>query len=160
MARNGSRPARATALPALLAALALVAGCGAGSGGGLATVPGNGGGVTSTSPAPSAGAELTIVYQDGTGATTTWTLACDPPGGTHPHPEAACAALAARGAIALPPVDPRMMCTQIYGGPQQATITGSWRGERVKSVLRRTNGCEIARWKNLTGLLPEVGVTQ
>jgi hypothetical protein len=50
-----------------------------------------------------------------------------------------------------------MMCTQIYGGPERATVTGTFRGERVSSTFSKTNGCEIGRWKALTGLLPATG---
>jgi hypothetical protein len=100
--------------------------------------------------------DLTIVVDDGTGKTTTWKLSCDPPGGTHPTPAAACAVLAAKGRTALPPVPKDMMCTQIFGGPQTAKITGTWLGKPVDSSLSRANGCEISRWKALEGLLPKV----
>jgi hypothetical protein len=42
----------------------------------------------------------------------------------------------------------------VYGGPQTARITGTWEGGPVDATLSRTNGCEIARWKALRGLLP------
>ncbi len=100
---------------------------------------------------------LSIVVDDGSGTTTTWRLSCDPPGGTHPDPRAACQALEANGATALPAVPKDRICTQIYGGSQTATITGTWRGARVRSRLSLKNGCEIARWKMLEGLLPQAG---
>lgn len=119
----------------------------------------------STSPSPStpgagtpdpsdAAGALTIVFNDGNGASSSWTLTCDPAGGTHPDPAAACTALDTNGATALPAVPKDRMCTEIYGGPQTATITGTWRGETVNSSLKRNNGCEIARWTALEGLLP------
>jgi hypothetical protein len=101
--------------------------------------------------------DLTIVSDDGKGKTETWTLTCDPAGGTHPDPAAACAALEAKGKTALPPVPKDMMCTQQFGGPQTAKITGTWKGEPVNATFSRTNGCEISRWKALTGLLPDAG---
>jgi hypothetical protein len=114
--------------------------------------------VTPVAPAAQTGAsvttDLTIVFDDGAGKTKTWKLTCDPPGGTHPNPTAACAALAAKGKTALPPVAKDMMCTQIFGGPQTAKITGSWQGEPVTASFSRANGCEISRWEALTGLLP------
>ena len=135
----------------LVAVLALAtlfaAGCGATSG------------QTVTPKAPpsetaaSTSTDLTIVVDDN-GKTETWTLTCDPAGGTHPHPDAACSALAAKGRIAMPPVAKDVMCTQIYGGPQTAKITGTWRGEPVSASFSRHNGCEISRWKALEGLLP------
>jgi len=96
--------------------------------------------------------ELTIIVRSGPGGDlTTWTLSCDPPGGTHPDPAAACAAIdAARDPFA--PVPPDMMCTQQYGGPETATITGTWRGEQVNASYTRTDGCEIARWSKLAAV--------
>jgi Subtilisin inhibitor-like len=102
--------------------------------------------------------DLTITTTDAAGKSETWRLTCDAagtPGGTHPDPTAACAALTAKGETALPPVAPDQMCTQIYGGPQKATITGTWRGKAVTATFSRTNGCEISRWTALEGLLPK-----
>ena len=45
------------------------------------------------------------------------------------------------------------MCTQQYGGPETATITGSWQGKPVNSTLSRKNGCEISRWDALKDVL-------
>lgn len=101
------------------------------------------------------GDKLSVHYDDGKGNTSDWTLTCDPPGGDHPDPEAACRALEKNGRTALPPVPKDQACTMIYGGPQKARITGTWNGKQVDSTLSRTNGCEIARWKALTGLLPQ-----
>ena len=117
--------------------------------------------VTPAAPASESGGtvttDLTIVSDDGTGKTETWTLTCDPAGGTHPDPEAACAALTAKGATAMPAVAKDVMCTQQYGGPQTAKITGTWKGEAVNASFSRTNGCEISRWQALKGLLPDAG---
>jgi hypothetical protein len=62
-----------------------------------------------------------------------------------------------RGATALPAVPKDQMCTQVFGGPETATITGTWRGKPVMSRLSRINGCEISRWNALNGLLPKPG---
>jgi len=43
-------------------------------------------------------------------------------------------------------------CTQIYGGPQEALVTGRFRGAPVRARFGREDGCEIARW-NLVGFL-------
>ena len=102
--------------------------------------------------------DLTIVIVDGAGTRTTFRLTCDPPGGDHPRPEVACRVLAESGARALPPVPADMLCTQIYGGPEVAEVTGTWRGQPVSSRLSRQNGCEIARWNALAGLLPRGGI--
>jgi hypothetical protein len=120
-----------------------------------------GGSMTPTSPGPSGGstsgaaghADLTIVVHNGT-ATTTWHLTCSPDGGDHPTPAKACSVLAQRGATAIPPVPADRMCTQIYGGPQTAHVTGTWRGKPVDASFSRTDGCQTARWDALAGLLP------
>lgn len=101
-------------------------------------------------------AELTIVVDGGDGGTTTtWHLTCSPVGGDHPTPAKACAVLAEHGRTALPPVAADQMCTEIFGGSQTAHITGTWLGENIDVRLSRTNGCEIARWNALVGLLPD-----
>ena len=109
-------------------------------------------------PSPgSTGADLTIVIDDGVGQQRTWTLTCDPAGGTHPDAVEACAVLVANGAAALPPKRKDVACTQVYGGPERATITGTWQGRPVRSSFSRTDGCEIRRWDLLRGLLPPAG---
>ena len=109
-------------------------------------------------PTPSGDTDLTIVINDGSSSTVTWRLTCNPPGGTHPDPKAACRALEANGAVALPPVPKDKACTQIYGGPETASITGTWQGQPVMSRLARNDGCQISRWKLLEGLLPPGGI--
>lgn len=101
--------------------------------------------------------ELTISTTDGPGqAPTMWTLTCDPPGGSHPDPAGACQALeTARRPFAPVPAD--MRCTQVYGGPETAAITGTWRGERVDASYKRTDGCETARWNALRAVLAPAG---
>jgi hypothetical protein len=81
------------------------------------------------------------------------TLRCDPPGGSVPRPAAACAAIAAAGRAAFRPVPPDTACTQIYGGPADALVTGVLDGRRVWVRFDRENGCEIARWQRLVLLL-------
>jgi len=84
------------------------------------------------------------------------TLTCDPAGGDHPDPEAACRAL---DALEHPfaPVPADTACTEIYGGPQTARVTGTYRGQPVHATFNRTNGCEIARWDGHVALLVERG---
>ena len=77
-----------------------------------------------------------------------WTLTCEPAGGSHPSPEAACSALSANS-DALDPDPPDLMCTQIYGGPEQAEVSGIFRGRKIAIELSRANGCAIARWDRL-----------
>lgn len=82
-----------------------------------------------------------------------WTLECGPAGGTHPHPAKACARLAAVP-HAFRPVPRDAMCTQIYGGPEEALVTGTYRGAAVRARFNRVNGCEIARWNRIAVLFP------
>ncbi|PPK92361.1 subtilisin inhibitor-like [Kineococcus xinjiangensis] len=98
---------------------------------------------------------LTITVTDGAGTSTTWTLTCPAdgePGGDHPDPAGACAALdAAKDPFAPVPKD--LMCTQVFGGPETATVRGRWRDSDVAATFKRTDGCEIARWNRLAPLL-------
>jgi hypothetical protein len=108
-------------------------------------------------PTPDAADELVITVRNASGTTVSWQLTCSPPGGTHPDPGTACRVLTERGATALPPVPKDRMCSQVYGGPETATITGTWQGKTVRSRLSRVNGCETSRWNALVGLLPRPG---
>jgi hypothetical protein len=128
-------------LLALIAMLAAV-GCGTGAG------------------APAAGStgatELKITYwpQGRTAATAKkWTLRCNPAGGTHPRAASACRKL---GAMTNPfaPIPKDAVCTEQYGGPQVALISGTFRGRAVWTQLALRNGCEIARFKRLSFLVP------
>ncbi|NQD87065.1 serine protease inhibitor [Paenarthrobacter sp. CM16] len=59
--------------------------------------------------------------------------------------------------IFFPEPRPDRICTQQYGGPQVAVVTGWFRGKKVNSRFSRTDGCEIARWKALASLLGNTG---
>ncbi len=102
-------------------------------------------------------ADLTVSVSDGNGAVITSMLTCAPPGGDHPDPAAACAALAVAGTDVFSPPDPDLACTEIYGGPQTASITGTVGGTRVNATFSRKNGCEIARWDALGPILGSAG---
>jgi hypothetical protein len=67
-----------------------------------------------------------------------------------PEDSAACAALAEG---ALEPTPRGTACTQQFGGPQTATVTGTVEGRPVDAELSRANGCEIARWQEAAPLL-------
>ena len=96
------------------------------------------------------GTSLTIkVVSDEGVAPKTLTLTCDPAGGDHPQPQQACDAIAAAGASVFDPVPADQSCTMVYGGPQTATITGTYEGKDVDATFSRENGCEIDRWEKL-----------
>ena len=70
---------------------------------------------------------------------------------TRPCPE-----IAALDAADLAPVPTGMACTEIYGGPETATISGTLHGDAVHATLRRSNGCEIERFNRVARLLEAV----
>jgi len=113
------------------------------------------------SPAPSEaarrGSQLTVTMQWAPGLTDTWTLRCDPVGGTHPNRARACALL---DSLAAPFSDSPagMACTMLYSGPERARVVGRWRGARVDAVFDRTDGCASARWRTYRALFTEPGM--
>ncbi|MFG2293096.1 SSI family serine proteinase inhibitor [Streptomyces sp. NPDC048603] len=87
----------------------------------------------------------------------TYTLECEPVGGSHPEARRACARLdrfARAGKDPFAPVPPDEVCSGTYGGRAVARITGTWQGRRVEASFSRKNGCEISRWKELEPVLP------
>ena len=110
----------------------------------------------------SAKSALTVTYwaTGMQGKSVKWTLRCEPAGGTLRAPARACAKLKAGGAKLFAPLRPDVMCTEIYGGPQVARVSGRVRGKAVNATFNRTNGCQIDRWDKLSPwLLPRGGVT-
>lgn len=146
--RDGAAHRRAGLI--LLAALVALLGVGCGS---ESNDSGDAGGGTGADEAP-AGTELTITVwlQGRDGASEEVTLTCDPPGGTHPRPEEACLALQADPS-ALEPLPPDSVCTQIYGGPEEAEVVGTLDGEQVHATFSRQNGCEVDRWDRFAAVL-------
>jgi len=114
----------------------------------------------STSATPSGAVELTVVYDDGAGAKTSGALTCRgsdrrAEGALDGRAPAAELCAQARGIADLLTTTPakRRTCTQIYGGPETAHVTGTIDGEKVDRRFRRTNGCEIADFTRAAGLL-------
>ena len=106
-------------------------------------------------PAQSASTSLSItVWPHGPdGERRTWTLRCDPVGGTLPRRLEACRRLAAlERPFAAIPRD--AVCTMIYGGPARARVTGTHRGRKVWVSFSREDGCRIGRWKRHDFLFP------
>jgi hypothetical protein len=54
--------------------------------------------------------------------------------------------------LAAPP-DPARACTEIYGGPERAHVTGTIRGEPVDVTVARNDGCGIADYEALFAAL-------
>ncbi|WP_236832969.1 SSI family serine proteinase inhibitor [Blastococcus sp. KM273128] len=135
----------------LLLAGVLLAGC--------ATGPGGAGGTAADRSAATGVAQadddLIVEVDRGNGTPPeTWTLTCAAgAGGTHPRAEEACAHLAGMAAPFAPLPDD-LVCTEQYGGPQTAHVTGRWNGEPVDLQLSRVDGCRISQWDSLGPLLP------
>ncbi|MDX6409234.1 MAG: hypothetical protein QOE13_2305 [Gaiellaceae bacterium] len=95
------------------------------------------------------------VWPDGQGqpGKRTYTLACAPARGTLPRRAAACTSLMKLQSPFAPPAR-AMACTQIYGGAQEALVTGRFRGKLVRASFGRKDGCQIARWNRVRFLFP------
>ncbi len=94
--------------------------------------------------------KLTVsVTADEGAAPVEMTLECDPPGGDHPQPAEACEKIKSAGVKVFDPVAKDQACTMIYGGPQTATVVGTYDGTPINATFNRTNGCEIDRWEKL-----------
>ena len=75
-----------------------------------------------------------------------WTLSCAPVRGTLPNRASTCARLARLGEP-FAPVPADAACTEQYGGPAEALVSGRFRGKRVWARFNRADGCRIARWQ-------------
>jgi hypothetical protein len=67
--------------------------------------------------------------------------------------EPACVVIAELTPAGLAPTPPDVACTEIYGGPAEAQVTGTLRGVEVDAAFSRINGCEIDRFQRLLSLL-------
>ncbi|WP_309108217.1 SSI family serine proteinase inhibitor [Arthrobacter sp.] len=90
----------------------------------------------------------TLVCQDGAPAAES----------KHPQADAACTALKNHPAILNAPArSTDRACTQQYGGPQRATVTGIVDGTPVDVSFARTDGCQIAAWNAAGDVLGPTG---
>lgn len=131
---------RALALTALTTLL-LLAACGGGDGedvGGDAAID----------------LKVTLWPNGEAGDSITWTLRCEPTGGDHPDPDAACAALTAVD-DPFGPVAPPKRCAEIPGGEESvAEIEGDYRGRPVNSRFSHENACVSGRWDRIAPVFP------
>ena len=100
----------------------------------------------SGSPAASLRVTLWPHGRDGTARVST--LRC-------PSAAPACRRLGALSGNPFAPTPPATVCTQVYGGPQEALVVGTFRGRRICERFSRRNGCEIARWNRIAFLFPK-----
>ena len=100
------------------------------------------------------------VWPDGPGkGRHTYTLRCAPAAGTLPKRTTACARLA-KMTRPFAPTPKDMVCTELYGGPAEALVTGRLRGQSVSARFGRKDGCQIGRWNRVAFLFPGVGASQ
>lgn len=133
---------RALALTALIT-LVLLAGCG-----------GDGDDVDNAGGEAAIDLKVTLWPNGEAGDSITWSLRCEPAGGDHPDPQAACAALTA---VADPfgPVEPPKRCAEIPGGEEGvAVIEGDYRGRTVRSRFSHENACVSGRWDRIAPVFP------
>jgi hypothetical protein len=114
-------------LALILAAVALVAGCGEDD---------------EPPAAASSVADLIVEVEPGGKK---GTVTCDA--------EADCPEIAALDPKVFEPTPGNVACTQQYGGPEKATVKGTFKGEQVDATFSRENGCEIARWEDAQPIL-------
>jgi len=72
------------------------------------------------------------------------------------HERNICAALDVVAPKVFRPVSPERVCTALYGGPATATVRGTYEDDLVNASFNQTNGCEIARWKQIVPVLREL----
>jgi hypothetical protein len=125
---------------ALIACAALIAGCGEDDAQPAAP--------TSEPPAL---ADLVVEYNaDGEGGDDPRPVEvkCNAPGDS-----ATCRRIAAVEPEVFEPTPGNVACTQLYGGPEIVSVTGTFRGEQVDATFTRQNGCEIARFEDAAPIL-------
>lgn len=122
----------------------------------------------SAPPVPSAGpgagnAELSIMVNPSEAEpAVNYTLVCQDgvPAAESQHPaaDAACTALKGNPALLSPATkNTAQACTQQYGGPQKATVTGVVDGTPIDVTFARTDGCGISAWDAAEAVLGSAG---
>ncbi len=97
---------------------------------------------------PATDLRVTVWPQGRTGAKRALTVHC-------PSSAAACRRLAAAPDDLFAPTPPDTACTQVYGGPGEALVTGTFRGRKVWARFARRDGCAIGRWDRVSFLFPK-----
>jgi hypothetical protein len=105
---------------------------------------GTGGSASTTSAAKVA---LDVTLSGANSPAQHWTLRCDPAGGTHPDPAAACNILLTHRNLFQRPAL-KIMCPMIMANARTYTVTGVFFGHRVHEIIV-DGGCDLARWSTL-----------
>ncbi|WP_284979198.1 SSI family serine proteinase inhibitor [Arthrobacter sp. fls2-241-R2A-200] len=117
----------------------------------------------SAPPTGQGNAELSIMVLDKPGGVPrTYTLVCTDgtPAAETQHPAAsdACTTIKNHPTLLSPaPARTDFACTQQYGGPATATVTGSVDGKEINIAFKRTDGCQIALWDAASSVLGSRG---
>ncbi len=118
------------------------------------------GDILGAGPYPIADLTISVTLTDG-GVTSTYRISCL--GDTATLTGDPAPATADRMCLALnaDPVEERLVagdpggaCTLQYGGPETATVTGTFDGAEVDTAFHRTDGCGIGDWTLLDVVLP------
>jgi hypothetical protein len=101
--------------------------------------------------------KLRVAVFDGRGASATATLRCadqaTATGFLRRAAERHCRRARKLARLLTKPPSTDRVCTQIYGGPRTAHVTGRIGRSRVDRRFARTDGCEIADWDRMGSLL-------
>jgi hypothetical protein len=98
------------------------------------------------SPAPKVSLDITVSTTPGA-PSKHWTLRCDPAGGTHPDPAAACAVLL-KSKNVFAPLPKGIMCPMIRVGTKTAIVKGTYFGKHVDTTFT-PGGCKLAQWEQI-----------
>jgi hypothetical protein len=109
---------------------------------------------------PSAGLHIAVWPQGQQGPRHIWTLGCAPTSGTLPLADAACTRLDRFSTNPFAPVPPGTFCSQIFSGPEEALVTGMFRGSRVWARFNRQDSCQTARWNRIKFLFVASAATK
>lgn len=148
---------------ATLAALVLCVGCGSttppeSEPSPTKEIPNSAAPTPTTPEEPDSTVSLAVkLYPDGSTLGSQYSLECasgEPIGQSQaPDPAAACTAIHEHSQILTPQRPGNQMCTEIYGGPDKAVVSGTLQGKEFSSEFTRSNGCLIAEWDALASLL-------
>jgi hypothetical protein len=76
-----------------------------------------------------------------------WTLLCDPAGGSHPDPAAACAVLL-KAKAPFARLSKGIMCPMIRVGTKTAIVKGTYFGRHVDTTFM-SGGCQQPQWQQI-----------
>jgi hypothetical protein len=110
----------------------------------------SGSGTSATAAARGGSLTVEVHARRGGPVAATRTIRCD-----GAAPDAACTRLRAAPGLLLP-ISAQERCTEIYGGPAVARLTGTFGGRAVDLTVTRADGCNVERWARLVaaGAIP------